>query len=590
MSSVAEKHKHLLKVAENQFLDIDYLDEELDDDFFYEQGERFRNDTTVQVCSKPIIIGDQVSGLYHAFNYDTNTISAGNSHVDKFKYEIILDFEVTSPVLPWYEKYLAGSDAPFPFVEVANPRIPDTGLGGAKSYSVQRTLMDAGCVLVNPSWGELEQCGDYGAFASQVPHNQNELALDVNSQDVLFFSYRDYIKELGDGTARAIGMQFNPHHPMSVHRLQSYTKSEFVTQGYYKFGVKVLPFKYDLRDRRYRLHSDVWISILGLSPGLGECYDLVGNFDFVADLGLQGDIYKDNLESMKNHQAEKSMPAIVEPLFISPYITRRKPLGLYSCIGPWEYDIHCGSGSKFFVPYITRELEYSPEALVYPYLEVTGITRFENKANTKKSKFAVLRVCDICALDVALGRAQCHRCQVVGYDYRHIGDGSEYFVKTSKSRLRENRSYRVFKRNKHGTYLFILYPAHVFSYPSNGPESIVYPFRFLTLEQAKDLSMKNVLHDYLPLGIYPSIRDQFSVVTFSKGEVNQDIIDSVVESLGPRTDVKFLYSSIISFYQTLLDACPYNVRYERKDQYLVFNGPKDAIKRFSSQFQDFVVN
>jgi len=579
----------LLRVAENDFLDPDFLDEELDDSFFLSMGSRFDQDKLIHVCDKPFTIGDQTSGVFHCFDYESGTISAGNREVDEFKYDIVHDFSVTDCVLTWYSSYLGGSDAIFPYVEIAQPVIPENGVFNLKSYQVQASLMGAGCVLANPTWGEKANCASFGNMVAHVPMDALEGQLDPNTTDVLFFSYRDYKHEFKGGTAKVIGMQFNPTHPMSIHRIVSYTAVHRKIRGKYRYGTKILDFEYDFTDTRYRLHSDVWISILGTPVGCGECYDFVANFDFVAHLGMESSNYRDKVVEMNKYQNPQDVN-LVEPLFIEPYLTIGQPQGVYSAIGPWDAGIHFGPGHHFRVPYITRLMTYKKEDdLPERYLEVSDLCLFKDGRRTNKETFVCKKICEKCALDVNLGRSQCHSCSVIGYDYRYVGDGSEYFVKRFRKKNGEGVStYRVFKKSSIGQFLFVLFPGIIMSYPNNGSVSLVYPFKFLTFTQAKLLSDKGILHDYLPLSVYGDT-NSFLAVDFVKEKISDEFMKDIIDSMDKEFQLVLSYAKLASVFQVLVDDIDSTVNVERKGDHIILSGPLMSIQGLRRTYQDYVV-
>jgi len=73
-------------------------------------------------------------------------------------------------------------------------------------------------------------------------------------------------------------MQFNPFHPMSIRMLKTAEWFGNVMKGYYSYRSRLMPFSYDLEDKRYRIYSEDWRQIMGKVSGSLEVFDLVSSF------------------------------------------------------------------------------------------------------------------------------------------------------------------------------------------------------------------------------------------------------------------------------------------------------------------------
>jgi len=83
-----------------------------------------------------------------------------------------------------------------------------------------------------------------------------------------------------------------------------------------------------------------------------------------------------------------------------------------------------------------------------------------------------------------------------GYDLLERYKYGDYFVMKSKW------DFRVYQEDPDGIHNFIKVPYHVFSYPTNGEQSLILPFKFISpisYFQLKKHS-KNIV-DYLPISI-----------------------------------------------------------------------------------------
>jgi len=457
----------------NDFFDSDFAEEELSDDLFVEYASRFQDDPIVYCLKEPLIIqkrksdsGDDQdnylkSSLLHKVDYDSGEILVGPRDSGRLNYEIDHDEGVVDCVLDWYLKYLDGGNYIFPDVPVAFPNFSSRALEKRKSYYLQAFFLDNGFALYEPSYGEVDVLRTRGQFVSLEPSQEGVDKL-TDSNRLLFFSKDNDFLDL-DKKHNCVGIQFNPFHPMSIHRVKSLVReSEHVFFGEYEMFGRVKSFRYDFLDTRYRLHSDIWIPMLALSdPGFYECFDIVGSYDFLDDIRYR---LSDTCEFI--HIDEFCVPkTIVEPLFVEPFSTQRVSRRCYSVIGPWEGSIDFGYSRDFYVPYVTQRIRNNGK------LQSSFVDISSRVSHQVKDGFFVRRICEKCQDDFDLCS---HSVSFYRFDDSIVDIYYKYRDKDKKLVV-----FQDIEGCSDG-FSFIKFPGRVRSYPSNGTFSLTYGPRIHT--------------------------------------------------------------------------------------------------------------
>jgi len=162
--------------------------------------------------------------------------------------------------------------------------------------------------------------------------------------------------------------------------------------GKYNMEGRLYDFRFDLDEDLYRIHSEVWIPVIGSdTSGRYECFDLVSNYDFLIDVGIS---ILDQPERVR--LASFDVPiSIKEPVFVEPFSTSRKPDYPYSCIGPWHGDIILGQSIEFFVPYITQSVTVDPGEIMYDFC---WVDMSEWLCAESERHYMIRDVCDVCLI------------------------------------------------------------------------------------------------------------------------------------------------------------------------------------------------
>jgi len=307
---------------------------------------------------------------------------------------------------------------------------------------------------------------------------------------------------------------------MSQGRIITVEEEENNCFGQYSMNGNVYDFEYNLNSSEYRVHSDVWVPIVG-DDGSGryECFDLISNYDFVDDCILDAKSHREST-TMGSYVVPNT---IVEPIFIEPFFTMSQPSKCYSVIGPWKQDKIKGRFARFYVPYITHWIDRIDEDS--GYTSVVDVSDFIGEV--KENFFSVF---------------DCEDCPYGRRVYRHILDYEERCISEQECHARiefekkkqrckrshlvndisfeYNRNYyyrRNKKKKKHRFFLdvsseyygdpgkvmkFIKFEGKVLSYPTNGVTSIIYEQNCMTLLAAFGLSKTDsFVHDFLPVSV-----------------------------------------------------------------------------------------
>jgi len=470
-------------VCENGFFDEKYFSAELPEDFFSCVAKNFSEDPIVKYTKEKIRVGEVECSHFHKINYDRHVIELGASEVVPMRYEIDHDEDSVMCVQDWYEDFMKGSNKLFPDVPVADIHVPGNQLEKEKVYELQLYMARNGFALGNPTYTDAYNMADYCDLVSDQPLTLQEINIsNYDKSKKIFFPFED---DRRTDHEKMVTMQFNPFHPMSLSRIiEIKSEDAFTYTGKYKMYNRIYPFTYSIRDQRYRIHSDQWMLMARVLNSVYEIFDLVGNYDFIDDLYTDRGVKKIFFDLQRGYQSrdtyvrdnEKERRSVTQLVHISPYMILSdmcKKDG-YSCIGPWGGNPVFGVGDIVYVPYITFPVE---EGYVksQTYKDVT--TRCQ--LNEKTGRLSVFRSADCVKFDL-----------LERYKY------GEYFVRTSKLGV------RIFREDPNGIHKFIKVPYHVYGYPTNGEQSLVYPYGFLTPLSYYNLTKHwRGLIDFLPLSI-----------------------------------------------------------------------------------------
>jgi len=183
--------------------------------------------------------------------------------------------------------------------------------------------------------------------------------------EMIFFYFEPFEDSLQDrdGDFKYISMQFNPFNPFASVKViaMEWNSDNTVCKGTYIDRDKPCPFRYDISDTRYRVHSDQWYPSFEYLPYYYNCYDLVSNFDFYSLLDVS---FND---------------MILEPVIVEPMMTNRKPPDGYSVIGPWDGFLRLGRGERIYSPAYTNSIRSDfDSSFIEKFIDITYITTYDS--------------------------------------------------------------------------------------------------------------------------------------------------------------------------------------------------------------------
>lgn len=323
------------EIYENSFFDSQFQDEELPDDFFNDDiSSRISNDPTMIEFKKPFVFEDEETSLFGDFDRDNGLFNVGVKKGEDPLYYVTPDYTVAEKVYDWYRNFLVDPNYRFPSIDPCKPLVPHNKYEKRmKNYPLESIMCQGGMSLYNPSYSLFVDMSSYClAYAQEIKWSG---ILDVSQCDVpLFEPFCDTLKEFFQG--QYVSMQFNPFHPFSITKIISMKWKDNVCSGTYVDLGESHHYSFDLDDARYRVHSDQWKPLFADLYHY-NCYDLVSNYDFASIL------------------PSEEFNLILEPLYIEPFSSDRRPEKPYSVIGPW----------KGFISRCVTDMVYTP-AFTHP--------------------------------------------------------------------------------------------------------------------------------------------------------------------------------------------------------------------------------
>jgi len=270
---------------EDDFLDINYQDKELPEDFFKELFvHKTQDDVDLVVPIERRKMGDlELSTVGSVENVEHSpTIIFGSKYVQQAQYEIRPDYEPAIIVLQYYFEFMENPSITFPYVPVAQPSVPFSAQEQTLSFVDIEIVMDhAGALIYDPSYPYQDK-RDNSYYVHPTNQENEQKQFEIKMQEKKFiFSSRSYFKDWVVEQYKVVCYEFNPMHPMAAPYIRDYKDDGRVVTGHYKWGRRMKPFKFDRFDKRYRIHSEVWYTIFGSRQYYMAMFDLVSNFDLI---------------------------------------------------------------------------------------------------------------------------------------------------------------------------------------------------------------------------------------------------------------------------------------------------------------------
>jgi len=268
-----------------------------------------------------------------------------------------------------------------------------------------------------------------------------------------------------------------------------------ILKGTYEYRSHVIPFLYDLEDRRYRIYSEDWRQILPEISGFLEVFDFVAFFP-INDLL--------NLKERKYH---------IEPFVVEPLLILASPINYpYSKIGPALISVSRGVGDVISLPYSRFEIGSSLSSVHYE--EITSCCKLYVGDRLDYNGRIINFRKDVLQSDTIFVRVVCRD---------------------------DEFRFRAFRACEGGSFRFLEVPDIYFnSFPRNVWGSIIYPYNCQTLIDIYKCG--DAVHEFLPM--YVSIDDSL--------ELNYEYEDVVVEDEKLKVDDDCLDRSSFFFIKVIL--------------------------------------
>lgn len=428
--------------------------EELPDDFFFKGiSDRVKESVTEVMLKKRIEIGEgRVSGLVAEFDFGTDEVLIGARDMAPLRYFPTPDYRGVDQIVKWYEGFCSGSSSDFPEVHIAEPEIPREYLDRNPDVLVlESKLVDLGYGIYEPRTKEFELIGS--TFRSYSGTKGSPGYVGQIKGERIFDKYSRMKEEFVENN-RVLSLQFNPFLPTSKPYIVDFKEEGDVFSGIYEIREKKYEFRYDLQDRRYRLHPDVWHSVFfcGFSVGNGNyaIYDMVGNFNFLEDRTVFPKVTYET------------------PLCIQPYSTNREPQWPYSFIGPWGGFLIKGISVK-------ESKVYSP-SMTPPMVDNNVLSEIRCNKVTKYA-FIVNDMVHYKKMIYPLFNGSIVYPKQEDFWSRRLFIRYKKFVEHDRVRY----YFDLYEKSDEGLLRFVEVPFPIKSYPRNNHSSIVYRFDCPTL-------------------------------------------------------------------------------------------------------------
>jgi len=445
-------------LTQYDLIEAEFFKDDIDCSFLYEYiSEAYKEDPLIKVLSDDVFVNGERCSRVCVIDPSDNTIHVGASEMGSMPYPVEEDMSGVNVIFDFVHKsnYTYG-ECVFPDVPVAKDGFPENQhFRPYEGYMLETIFARKGFRLLNPSLGCFKELSHTFVMYTNSGLNGMEPMTD---EGFYFTPYRDDVKN----KKNVLGMQFNPFHPMSIRMLKTAEWFGNVMKGYYSYRSRLMPFMYDLEDKRYRIYSEDWRQILGKVSGSLEVFDLVSSFK-------SNDILK--LE-------DKGF--FIEPFVVEPLIIYSTPIEFpYSKIGPNMISVEKGVSDVISVPYSRAEFPVHAKAIAYK--EITedctlypgdalyyGDETYYFQGSTLQSDHIFIRVIE-----------------------REAGIFFRAFMRRNKDNYKSGKNH----------FFFEIEGVPFLSFPRNRWGAIVYPYNCQTLIDI--VRAEDFVHEFLPIYINP---------------------------------------------------------------------------------------
>jgi len=490
---------------------VGFFLEELDMTFLYESVSlSHKEDPCIKVLTEKVYMDDMECSRICMIDPDKDNLHVGLSYQGDMPYELDEDWTGVNAIF----QFCKGSDfkygsRDFPDVPMARDPFPENQHSRPyEEYPLERSMIARGIRILDPSIGCYQSLSRDHVLFTLSERDDYEPWED---EGVYFSPIIDYDKK------NVINFQFNPFHPMAIYMIRSAEWRDSVLVGTYEYRKKIISFKFDLNDKRWRIHSEDWRQILPNLIGALEVFDMVSFFDFANVLKLRT-------------QMRSVEPYVIEPIVC---IGKGDPPYPYSYIGPYSDSVERGVGKWLRSPYSRYSMEKKSEDQMRKYVEVTKLGRYFHIDNTF-SFFGVVYHFKgdlIDSSDLFFRSVKREKGGEPVYYYRaFIEENGKLY-----NRIKD-KSGKLWKSLQKGDrYDFMFVECHFSSFPRNTDGSIIYPYNCIALIDA--IRAEEEYHEFLPM--FVSL-DEMVYGDDDRDEVlEQDVITISAEDLDFQRNIDY---------------------------------------------------
>jgi len=279
------------ELLDHEFLGIEAFSSELPDDEFGPAIERIMKDDPEAIFSntRPVVNGIVATreGIID-ITKEPFSLVYGARDVLPPSQQILPSFGGAIATMEFIFAWFEDEKTPFPLIPVADISVPHNLLENTyHQMDLEVHMHKKGAVLYDPSYDvKSKESLSVDVVDRDTPLDE---FLEIIKDRFLFSSRHGNVLPEFEDNCNWISMTFNPTHPMAVPYIIDVEKVYYQEEGEkhigykgsYRWGRRIRSFNYSMNDKRYRVHSDVWIKLFGPNYHYMACFDMVSNFDFL---------------------------------------------------------------------------------------------------------------------------------------------------------------------------------------------------------------------------------------------------------------------------------------------------------------------
>jgi hypothetical protein len=275
----------LHELYEDGFLDSEYPDRELPDDFFFDSmTEALKDDPNVIIPRERMYLNNVALSTVGSIEQElgSSVMVFGTKYVQPTMYDIQPDYEPAVVVLKYYFDFMENPEVQFPFVPVAQPVIPYSAQEKTISFvDIELVMERAGGLIYDPTFAYQEKKDNSFYVHPTCEENEIKQFKKKMKKKKFLFSTKSTFDEWVIDEYDVACFEFNPMHPLAAPYILEYEDDMRIIKGKYKWGRHVKTFLFDRFDKRNRIHSEVWYSLFGSKIHYMSMFDILSNFDII---------------------------------------------------------------------------------------------------------------------------------------------------------------------------------------------------------------------------------------------------------------------------------------------------------------------